>query len=101
MFRIYVNDLSKALDNFSSYRCDDDFNKIMKNKRGTQVLIKPIESWIEENHMSLNMDKSKILCFNILCFNIILHLKLSTLTLSKLTATNNIRTYHLKESFVD
>ena len=62
MFLVYVNDLPDAAKSFSSYGYADDFKVIIDKKSDAHVLMNSIDKWSRENCMSLNVDKSKILC---------------------------------------
>ena len=62
LFLAYVRGLPRAVDKYSSYGYADDFKVIMENKTDANWLVEEIQTWSKDNHMSLNVKKSKILC---------------------------------------
>ena len=61
-FIAYVRDLPRAIDNFSSYGYANDFRFIMESKTDANWFDEKIQTWSKDNHMSLNVEKSKTLC---------------------------------------
>ena len=58
----YVNNVFRAVDNYSRYGYADDFKVIMESRTDANWLVEKVQIWSKDNHMSTNVKKSKIFC---------------------------------------
>ena len=62
MLFVYVNNLPQAVHKFSSDGCAKDLNFLMEKSGEATDVIRQVDIRSSENQMSINWDKSKILC---------------------------------------